>query len=293
MKTEDEEELSLDALDFDHLATAVTQKSLNKDNPLPPAEGGENTIRLVNKKSLGEIDSKKTNTKISYGLPSKQRSPKSDYSGKAGASVEATLKQSEHLRIAQNKLNALEDEVDKLRRENADLASAGQTFKRINDEYYGSIETLKQKVVDIKTTYNQEVELLKNINKGKDKQIVDLKQQIDDLKSRVDDNFRGVRKREKDLEHRLEIAKIEEAAVIKSKDQLILDLKRRIDQVTMESENFRQKSQENYKELQKKQNVVRGVIRALRIALTKLEGDDDSEVDINIGSHGNSDDSTN
>ena len=70
---------------------------------------------------------------------------------------------------------------------------------------------------------------------------------------------------------------MEEAAIIKSKDQLILDLKRKIDRIQIESENFRAKSQENFKELNKKNQVIRGVVRALRIALTKMEGDDDSE----------------
>ena len=125
--------------------------------------------------------------------------------------------------------------------------------------------------------------MLKKIGSNKDKQINELKQKITDLKSRIDNNFQRVRKREKDLEHRLEIAKIEEAAVLKSKDQLILDLKRRIDEISRESENFRKKSQEHYKELQKKKQVVRGVIRALRIAMTKLEGDDDSDYGVDGG----------
>ena len=195
-------------------------------------------------------------------------------------SADSSLKQSEHLRVAQNKLNALEEEVAKLRQENEELSSAGQTFKKINDEYYGVIDNLKSKMADEKQTSQQEIELLKKIAKDKDKQIVDLKQQNEDFRSRLDKNFHSVRKREKDLEHRLEIAKIEEVALLKSKDQLILDLKRRIDEIGAESENFRKKSQENYRELQKKQQVVRGVVRALRIALTKLEGDDDSDFGI-------------
>lgn len=226
--------------------------------------------------------------KVSYGLPAKQQVPRStvdDFDGDDGH-----LKQSEHLRIAQRKINDLEDEVAKLRRENEDLASAGETFKKLNDEYYSEIENLKSKLHDNKLTSNQEIKLLKRIHQTKDKQINELKQEIDEYKSRIDNNFNRVRKREKDLEHRLEIAKIEEAAVVKSKDQLILDLKRRIDEISNESDNFRKKSQENYKELQKKQQVVRGVIRALRIALTKLEGDDESDYGLDTTNGGTGDD---
>ncbi len=244
-------------------------------------EEKDKTIRLVhtNAESLppspNQVDSDQSSIKVSYGLPAKQQVPRSY--DPSEAPDENPLKQSEHLRIAQRKINDLEDEVAKLRRENEDLASAAETFKKLNDEYYGDIENLKSKLHDVKQTSTQEIKLLKQINQNKDKQIIECKQQIDDYKSRIDNNFQRVRKREKDLEHRLEIAKMEEAAVIKSKDQLILDLKRRIDEVGNESNNFRKKSQENYKELQKKQQVVRGVIRALRIALTKLEGDDDSD----------------
>ncbi|MCJ8277808.1 MAG: hypothetical protein HRT44_01340 [Bdellovibrionales bacterium] len=290
------EELDLDLSDLD----AVVGGDVNKTVKMPPphpatnvGNDGEKTFRLIQTSAtdLKGLDKKNNDekedppgTKISYGMPSKQSGADRNM-----ASVESTLKQSEHLRIAQNKINSLEEELEKLRRENEELASAGETFKRINEEYYASIESLKMKVGDQKQTYGQELELLRKIGQSKDKQIVELKQQIDDLNSRIDNNFRRVRKREKDLEHRLEIAKIEEAAVVKSKDQLILDLKRRIDEISSESDNFRKKSQENYKELQKKQQVVRGVIRALRIALTKLEGDDESDFGIE-GSAGSGND---
>ena len=240
---------------------------------LPAVPGQEEKPVTLNKQPTAKEQHEEV--KVSYGLPAKQQVPRTPDPDEFSA--DGHLKQSEHLRIAQRKINDLEDEVAKLRRENEDLASAGETFKKLNDEYYSEIENLKSKLHDNKQTSNQEIKLLKRIHQNKDKQINELKQQIDDYKSRIDNNFQRVRKREKDLEHRLEIAKIEEAAVVKSKDQLILDLKRRIDEISNESDNFRKKSQENYKELQKKQQVVRGVIRALRIALTKLEGDDDSD----------------
>jgi DNA repair exonuclease SbcCD ATPase subunit len=242
----------------------------------------ENTLRLIPQspatkaaRSRTEDSQSSGEVKVSYGLPAKQQVPRTPEDRQVHGSGQ--LKQSEHLRIAQNKINDLEEEIIKLRQENEELATAGETFKKLNDEYYASIESLRSKVGDQKLTYSQEVQLLKQINQNKDKQISELKQQLEDYKSRIDNNFQRVRKREKDLEHRLEIAKIEEAAVVKSKDQLILDLKRRIDELASESDNFRRKSQENYQELQKKQQVVRGAVRALRIALTKLEGEDDSD----------------
>lgn len=287
--TNGEMNLDSDDLNLDLSELELGNQATPPDDRTAVASGGrkDKTVRLVHsqvskhpeipetpavQQSAKDTGENPVEVKVSYGLPSKQQVPRPFPEENQGE-----LKQSEHLRIAQRKINDLEDEVSKLRREHEDIASAAETFKSLNDEYYATIESLKSKVGDQKQSYSQEVELLKNINQNKDKQISELKQQIEDYKSRIDNNFQRVRKREKDLEHRLEIAKMEEAAVVKSKDQLILDLKRRIDELSIESDNFRKKSQENYKELQKKQQVVRGVIRALRIALTKLEGDDDSD----------------
>ncbi len=279
------EALDLNLSDLDLSDDVSVSDAKTAIDPKASANEKDKTIRLIHTNAGNapptppqQSDSSKEQNdevKVSYGLPSKQQVPRMP--DPDAFSAGGSLKQSEHLRIAQRKINDLEDEVAKMRRENEDLASAGETFKKLNDEYYNEIENLKSKLHDTKQTSYQEIKLLKRIHQNKDKQINELKQQIDDFKSRIDNNFHRVRKREKDLEHRLEIAKIEEAAVIKSKDQLILDLKRRIDEISNESDNFRKKSQENYKELQKKQQVVRGVIRALRIALTKLEGDDDSD----------------
>ncbi len=283
MKLNESSEIPLQStgldLDLSDLDLGVSSDERSKTVASPGQK--DNTLRLILPVEKDQVSARNQEqdqedaVRISYGLPSKQQLPKESEFSISG--VDGTLKQSEHLRIAQRKINDLEEEMMKLRKENEELASAAETFKRLNDEYYVSIESLKSRLSDQSLTAVQEIELLKKINQSKDKQIVEFKQQIEDFQSKFDNNFQRVRKREKDLEHRLEIAKIEEVAIVKSKDQLILDLKRRIDEISQESDNFRKKSQENYQELQKKQQVMRGVIRALRIALTKLEGDDSSD----------------
>lgn len=287
LKLNEESDVSINSkdldIDFSELDDSQSETKANHSKTTIAQGPKDNTIRLIEAPHAGPNQAKEE--KVSYGLPAKQQIPKSAGDG-SGFISDPQLKHSEHLRIAQRKINDLEEEVAKMRKENEELGLAGETFKKLNDEYFSTIENLKSKVADQKQTFNQEVELLKKINNGKDKQINEYKQQIEDYKSRIDNNFQRVRKREKDLEHRLEIAKIEEAAVVKSKDQLILDLKRRVDELNHESENFRKKSQENYKELQKKQQVVRGVTRALRIALTKLEGDDDSDFGLDVAQSG-------
>jgi predicted nucleic acid-binding Zn-ribbon protein len=94
-----------------------------------------------------------------------------------------------------------------------------------------------------------------------------------DLKSKVEANFKQIRKRERDLEYRLELIKAEEATLLKTKDKTILDLRRRIDKLDQEMQAYRDKNKEHFDKLQQQQQTVRGVVRALRIALTRLEGD--------------------
>ena len=285
-KVEDESPLDLD-LDFDPEEFTEDMKSINFGATKfsgPKDDDPASTVLLDDAPDFPpevplvlplEDFAPPEKTKVSFGAgkyaaPAKPQAPHFKSLGNNN------LKQSESLRVAQNKINVQEETIDNLRRENESLASAGETFKKINDEYYASLDILKKNLKESKKTSMEEITLLKKMNGSKDRQIIELKRLSSELQSRLDNNFSGVRKREKDLEHRLEIAKIEEAAVIKSKDQLILDLKRRIDRIQIESENFRQKSQENYKDLQQKNQMIRGVMRALRLALTKLEGDDAS-----------------
>jgi prefoldin subunit 5 len=49
----------------------------------------------------------------------------------------------EHLRLAQEKINNLEDELEELRRENDEIMSVADTFKALSEEYYEQMEKLK------------------------------------------------------------------------------------------------------------------------------------------------------
>ena len=207
-------------------------------------------------------------TKVSYGVPlGDLKSPRGHQQ------IYSSLKKSQHLQMAQNKINSLEEELDKLRKENEELNSITETLQKANEKNSGIVESLKDQLKFQKDKSSEQLNILKKFNKEKDRNLSQMQQKVHSLEHRLERDFQGIRKREKDLEHRLEIAKMEEVAVIKNKDQIILDLKRRIDDISLESESFRKKNQEHYKELQKKQQNIRDVIRALRLALIKLEGE--------------------
>lgn len=207
--------------------------------------------------------------KVSYGDVYKTES----LSDESSESVGGVLKQSEHLRLAQNKINELENELEDLRRENDEIMSVAETFKALSEEYFENMEKLKADLVDSRETGHQENRILRETLQDKDKQINELRQTNSDLKSKVEANFKQIRKRERDLEYRLELVKAEEATLLKTKDKTILELRRRIDKLDQEMEAYREKNKEHYEKLQQQQQTVRAVVRALRIALTRLEGD--------------------
>ncbi len=196
--------------------------------------------------------------------------------GMAAGSADASLRQSESLRIAQNRILDLENELERIRRENEQLAAAGETLRRRADDLASKSENLDSSLRDKEKIYEEERKLLRSHLHGKDRELSDQKQKLDELEQRLESNFKKIRVRERDLEHRLEIAKVEHASLLSSKDKMILDLKRQVDQLTNEADYSKAKSHEMYNQFKDKQDTVRRVVRALRIALSILEGEDDS-----------------
>jgi predicted nucleic acid-binding Zn-ribbon protein len=97
------------------------------------------------------------------------------------------------------------------------------------------------------------------------------------LELRISTNIQKIRVRERELENRLELVKMESAALIRSKDEMILELKRNIDQLNLELTNYRNKNQELNRLTTDKQEMLRRTVKALRLALSMLEGEEDTQ----------------
>lgn len=243
--------------------------------------GGEKSVTHTTSADTGTgTDNESTYREITAGRHSSRDTEKVSYGDvyeaeDSGANIEVggLLKQVEHLRLAQEKINDLETEIEDLRRENDELLSAADTFKTLSEDYAEQIDKLKVELVESRDTAQQENRILKETLMDREKQNYELKQSNADLKSKVETNFKQIRKRERDLEYRLEMAKVEETTLLKTKDKSILELRRKIDKLEQEMEAYRDKNKEHYQKLQQQQQTVRGVVRALRIALTRLEGD--------------------
>ena len=190
---------------------------------------------------------------------------------------EASLMQSENFRIAQQKILDLEAETERLRQENEALAAAGETIRKNSDQLRAENEALNRKLEQAKETFLQEREILNASNSGKDRELKELKVKIEEYEVRLSSNLQKIRVRERELENRLELVKMESSAVVRSKDELLLDLKRRLDQAQIELENYRQKSQEIHKNMTEKQELLRRTVKALRLALSMLENEVDGQ----------------
>ncbi len=191
--------------------------------------------------------------------------------------AEAALRNSENLRVAQARISELEHEIERIRRENNQLRQAGETLRRQVDQLQAGAESAESDLAEFKRTADEERKVLRSQLSARDREISELKALKEDIESRLESNFKKIRVRERDLEHRIEIIKSESASIAANKDKMILELKRQIDQLKSELEHANHQTQQSFKSFKEKQETVRKAVRALRIALTVLEGEDDEE----------------
>jgi hypothetical protein len=194
------------------------------------------------------------------------------------SSAEASLKQSESLRIAQFRISELEHELDRIRRENEKLSSAGETLRRHSEELRSRAENIEQDKRESERILEEEKRVMRGQLMQKERENIEFRQRLEETEGRLESNFKKIRVRERELEHRLEIVKMESATLVSTKDKMILDLKRQVDQLNSESDYSKQKAQEMQGQYKEKQETIRRVVRALRIALTILEGDEQNVV---------------
>ena len=193
----------------------------------------------------------------------------------SSSATEAALAQSEALRIAQNRLLELEQEIERLRLQNEELAAAGETLRRRADELLTQNQRRESDYQNAVQNFDQQKTILTDAKESLQRDLDVAKQKAEELDLRISSNIQKIRVRERELENRLELVKMEGAALIRSKDEMILDLKRNIDQLNLELNNYRGKNQELNRLANDKQEMLRRTVKALRLALSMLEGEED------------------
>lgn len=190
--------------------------------------------------------------------------------------TEAALAQSESLRIAQSRILELENEIERLRLQNEELAAAGETLRRRADELLTENSQRESEQQHLISTFEQERNILSGQKEALSRDNEQLTRKNEELELRISTNIQKIRVRERELENRLELVKMEGAALIRAKDEMILDLKRQIDTLNLELNNYRTKNQELNRVTNDKQEMLRRTVKALRLALSMLEGEEDA-----------------
>lgn len=256
-----------------------------------PDEDSENTVPLggfAKKGTAEDVKESRPFARDTYEMSSSTEvqgafnrgEPRVSPSSAYAPSAESSLKQSENLRVAQARINSLEQELEHFRRENEKLASAGETMRRRADDLIARAETAEAQARESKAILDEEKKVLRGQLQARDRDNQEMKGRLEEMELRLESNFKKIRVRERELEHRLEIIKMESTTLVSAKDKMILELKRQIDQLAHESEHGKQKTQELFNQYKEKQETIRRVVRALRIALTILEGDEENVVPI-------------
>lgn len=216
---------------------------------------------------LGARRSAEPDVKVSIG----QLRGSSGRSSSVFTNVDASLVQADNLKLAQQRLTELERELEKLRAENEELASAGDIIRTRADEYAIRLNSLEKEKREIEESHQSEVLILKGNLQYKESEVAKARIKVEELELRLKSDFKKIRVRERELENRLELVRAEKSALVRAKDESILDLKRKIDQLQSELDNYRGKTLELNKTIDSNQEQFKRTVRALRLALSNLE----------------------
>lgn len=198
-----------------------------------------------------------------------------DLAANSGAS-DAQMVQAENLRLAQTRILELENEAEKLRQENELLTAAGTIAKTRLDELTEKIHLVERSKIDAIEHASLEMKILKESLLERDRETAKAKRKVEELETRLNSDLKKIRVRERELENRLELSRLEKTALVRSKDENILDLKRKMDLITSELENYKQRTSELQEKIDNQHDQIGRTVRALRLALTNLESSDTS-----------------
>ncbi len=260
-------------LDDDSSTSTLDTESHNQDASNAKPNGIKESLKKmiqINKGSEKEEKSKLPKIVVNDSVSEKQKVKVSP--------LESALVQTDNLKIAQNKIKSLEEELNLARIENEKLHVAGEIVNHRNQELLSVNQKLELKIENSKEEFQKEIQLLKDSNAAKTVKNDELMQKNKEFDSHLNSKISKIGRRERELENRLEIVKKENEVLIKSKNEDLMHLNRQVDQLKMEIENFRKKGVELNKEISEKDEMATKTIKALKMALNVLDKEIDPSV---------------
>ncbi len=255
--------------------------------PLPKDTGNHSNPSVTHSQSTGGVgggfsdrtqpmgkglaSNRESSIKVAVGVG---RSAGRNPASAAGQQSEVALQQAATLDLAQARINELTTEKERLEEEIRLLVSAGAIAKRQEDEMQAKLYEAERVRNDVLQTAELEVKILKESLMDKDREYNKLKKKLDEMDGRMHTDLKKVRVRERELENRLELARLEKSALVRTKDETILDLKRKLDEYSSNLELEKHKAADLQKRIDAQQEQLGRTVRALRMALTNLESSD-------------------
>lgn len=188
------------------------------------------------------------------------------------------LQQSHVLSLAQDRIVELEKALESLRRENEALHAAVEIAQAKSSELYDKLQRAERLLQEQRQNSEQELSLFRESLLLKDQENNKLRLKVQELDSRLAQDLKKIRVRERELENRLELSRVEKAALLRAKDEHLLDLQRKNDALKAEHESSQLKVTELQSKIEGHYDQFARTIRALRLALTQLEANDEQTV---------------
>ena len=201
-----------------------------------------------------------------------QTMTKSEMEAPPSSPLQMHLVQSESLRIAQDKINDLEEELYILRQKNESLVSAGEILQDKNDLLKSKLEDIKYALKEEKNSFKEEKEVLLSALEEAKTQFEQLNSKKQELEKRLSNDLHGLHNRESSLESRIEILKMENSVLQREKDKKIIELKRQLQKLKNNLDVSHKKNQNLQTLNNKLQENSRRTVSALRATIYNLEG---------------------
>ena len=182
------------------------------------------------------------------------------------------LIQSESLRVAQDKIKELEEELIQIRKHNESVLSASEILKSNNVSLKQDLENIEHKNNEQKNSFKEEKEILMSALSSAKENIDKLKAKNKELDKKISGYFYNLRNRESSLEGRIEILKMENSILQREKDNKILKFKKDIENNKYKMESLHKENQELKALLRKLKDSSSRAVSALRATVFNLEG---------------------
>ena len=223
-------------------------------------EGDDNYLKSIQARRLQMMSKMDTHTEVAPPAP-----------------LQIQLMQSESLKISQEKINSLEEELVLLREKSESLLSVADLLKEQNQELKVKVEESEKRIGEEKIDFENEKEILLSALSSAKEQIEKLKKEKKDLDAKLSSYSYSLSHRENSLEGRIEILKMENSVLQREKDKKIIELRKSVEKNKRNLEAVQKQNQELRDLNEELQKSSHRAVSALRATIFNLEGVDSSE----------------